>query len=242
MNKPRMKYLVRKVRNPVTKDACNIAQVTDNETHDLEYIVEFALKHGYVLGKQGEVVGVFRGCMEAVHELLSMGFRLRLDRAFVLEGTLCGTLNESLTLDSGNTYRIRMRPAKELEIPVDAFDWERVNHAGPKAWISLIGATSGGKNGEIVMSRAFVIGGRNLSYAAELGDRIASTWTEDGETKTADLTPSASSDVLLSFEWPSAWADLPAGTEIALELRLHGGDAENIAVPVAKTVKLVAAD
>ena len=242
MSKPRMKYCVRDGKHPVTKETCRVPYVTDNETHDLEYVVEFALKHGYVPGKQGEIVGMFRGCMEAVHELLSMGYRLRLDRAFTLEGTLCGTLNESLTLDSGITYRIRMRPAKELEIPVDAFDWERVNYTGPRAWISLIGSTSGGKSGEIVKSCAFVIGGRNLSYAAELGDRVTSRWTEDGETKTADLTPSASSDVLLSFELPSAWADVPAGTEIELELRLHGGDAENIAVPVGKTVKLVAAD
>ena len=80
-----------------------------------------------------------------------------------------------------------------------------------------------GKEG-IVKGEAFAAVGTNLSFGE--GDSVTVKWTEDGEEKSLEVTPSATTPTKMSFDAVDAFDAIPDDTELTFEFELLGASVE----------------
>ena len=80
-----------------------------------------------------------------------------------------------------------------------------------------------GKEG-IVKGEAFAAVGTNLSFGE--GDSVTVKWTEDGEEKSLEITPKATTPTKMDFDAVDAFDDIPDDTELTFEFELGGETAE----------------
>ena len=80
-----------------------------------------------------------------------------------------------------------------------------------------------GKEG-IVKGEAFAAVGTNLSFGE--GDSVTVKWTEDGEEKSLEVTPSATTPTKMSFDTVDAFDAIPDDTELTFEFELSGASVE----------------
>ena len=80
-----------------------------------------------------------------------------------------------------------------------------------------------GKEG-IVKGEAFAAVGTNLSFGE--GDSVTVKWTEDGEEKSLEVTPSATTPTKMSFDAVDAFDAIPDDTELTFEFELSGASVE----------------
>ena len=81
-----------------------------------------------------------------------------------------------------------------------------------------------GKEG-IVKGEAFAAVGANLSWKD--GDRVTVKWTEGGEEKSLEVTPSATTPTKMSFDAVDAFDAIPDDTELTFEFELSGASVED---------------
>ena len=80
-----------------------------------------------------------------------------------------------------------------------------------------------GKDG-IVKGEAFAAVGANLSWKD--GDKVTVKWTEDGEEKSHEITPKATTPTKMDFDAVDAFDDIPDDTELTFEFELSGESVE----------------
>ena len=80
-----------------------------------------------------------------------------------------------------------------------------------------------GKEG-IVKGEAFAAIGANLSWHE--GDSVTVKWTEDGEEKSLEIEPTATTPTKMDFDAVDAFDDIPDDTELTFEFELSGETAE----------------
>ena len=80
-----------------------------------------------------------------------------------------------------------------------------------------------GKEG-IVKGEAFAAVGANLSWKD--GDKVTVKWTEDGEEKSLEITPKATTPTKMDFDAVDAFDDIPDDTELTFEFELSGESVE----------------
>ena len=76
----------------------------------------------------------------------------------------------------------------------------------------------------IVKGEAFAAIGTGLSFGA--GDSVTVKWTEGGEEKSLELTPSDTAPTKMDFDAVDAFDDIPDGTELTFEFDLGGRHVE----------------
>ena len=76
----------------------------------------------------------------------------------------------------------------------------------------------------IVKGEAFSATGTGLSFGE--GDSVTVKWTEDGEEKSLELTPSDTAPTKMDFDAVDAFDDIPDGTELTFEFDLGGRHVE----------------
>ena len=76
----------------------------------------------------------------------------------------------------------------------------------------------------IVKGEAFAATGTGLSFGA--GDSVTVKWTEGGEEKSLELTPSDTAPTKMDFDAVDAFDDIPDGTELTFEFDLGGRHVE----------------
>ena len=82
---------------------------------------------------------------------------------------------------------------------------------------------SEGKDG-IVKGEAFAATGSNLSWSE--GDKVTVKWTQDGEEKTLEVTPTATEATKMDFDAVDAFEAIPDNTELTFEFELGGESVE----------------
>ena len=80
-----------------------------------------------------------------------------------------------------------------------------------------------GKDG-IVKGEVFAAVGTNLSFGE--GDSVTVKWTEDGEEKSLEVTPTETTPTKMDFAAVEAFDDIPDDTELTFEFELGGETAE----------------
>ena len=76
----------------------------------------------------------------------------------------------------------------------------------------------------IVKGEAFAATGTGLSFGE--GDSVTVKWTEGGEEKSLELTPSDTAPTKMDFDAVDAFDDIPDGTELTFEFDLGGRHVE----------------
>ena len=76
----------------------------------------------------------------------------------------------------------------------------------------------------MLLSAAFAATGSHLSWKA--GDKVTVKWTEDGEEKSLEVTPKATTPERMDFDAVDAFDDIPDDTELSFEFELSGESVE----------------
>ena len=84
---------------------------------------------------------------------------------------------------------------------------------------------SEGKDG-IVKGEAFAATGSGLRFDAAAGDKVTVKWTQDGEEKTLEVTPTATEPTKMDFDAVDAFEAIPDNTELTFEFELGSETAE----------------
>jgi len=237
MDKVSMNYRVFTAHNPKTGGTLLRPVVTNRNGMTMKQLVAYAKTANYVRGQQKDLEGLLGGFIEAMQDRAKAGYSINVNDWFIISGQLKGTVGEDRALTAANEYHVTITASKDLKVDIDNFSWSRIDDTGVVIKVENI-SSPGGKVGEIIKTKAIVANGKNLAYNAAWGDSVKLSY-EGLETPIA-LTPSEQSESYLRFDWPTALADVPVGTELMFEFKLHGGEggAEQSAT---KTVKLVAA-
>ena len=238
-DKYKISYRVIPGRNPKTGLPIRRPIIVNRDTLSASQVVEFALKNGYARGQYYDIYGSFNGVLEASKELLRQGKAINLGWLRI-HAELTGTVDETQQLTAANMFRVLCTSLLELKENATDYACENVGDTGVVPKIDTITYNGCPDNWKIKKSEAFTATGRNLIFNASLGDTVTAKWTEEDEEKTATLTPSGSGYSFMSFNWPTAFAGIPAGTEITLEFTLHAGVEGGAAFAVTKSVELIA--
>lgn len=226
--KPTLKYRVVQGRNPRTGETLLRPVITARESYDLDQVVAYALNAGYVRGQFHDMRGALNGLIEAVQQLGREGKSVCLNNRMRIHGELTGTVGESRQLTSANELRVSITALTDLKGDVGAFSWQNVDE-------------SAAKSGEVKRSAPILVTGRNLAYSAAIGDSVTVGWTQDGEATSVTVMPTESDYAHMRLAWPAALDEVPAGTEVTLTLKLHGGVEGGAVMTAVKTAKLVEA-
>lgn len=240
--KTKLKFRVVAGHNPKTKAPLLRPQIAERETYYMDQLVEYALNAGYVRGQFHDMRGALNGFVEAMQQLGKDGKAVNLNDWLRIHGELTGQVDETRQLTDANEYKVRITALKELKRKATDFSWTNIDDAGVVPKVDTITYEGCPDNWKIQKSSGFTATGRNLICdAAKFGDAVKASWTQGGEAKSADLTPSGSGYSFIKFDWPTAFADIPEGTEITLTFTLHGGIEGGAAFGPKKNVTLVPA-
>ena len=239
--KPMLKYRVVSGHNPKTGGVIMRPVITDRQTYYMDQVVEYAINAGYVRGQFHDMRGALNGFVEAMQQLGREGKAVNLNNWLRIHAELTGTVGESRQLTDANELHVAITALTDLKAKAGSFSWTNVDDTGIIPKIDTITYEGCPDNWKIKKSAGFTATGRNLIFSTAFGDSVVAKWTQDGEEKTATLTPSGSGYSFIKFDWPTALADVPADTELTLAFTLHGGTEGGAAYAVTKSVKLIAA-
>ena len=110
--------------------------------------------------------------------------------------------------DAEGPLQTAFRRVKYLEVE-DPFTVEKVASEGEDA---------------IVKGEAFAAIGTGLSFGA--GDSVTVKWTEGGEEKSLEVTPTETTPTKMDFAAVEAFDDIPDDTELTFEFELSGASVE----------------
>lgn len=236
-----MTYKIVRAKNHLTGETYRRPVITNRHSMGLKKLVEFAIKGGFMRGQLKELIGSVSGFFEAVKDRALAGYTINLGDMLIITGHLQGTVDESLSLTKENEYHLSVRVKKEMQVPLETFAWVREDDNGNHPKVERITSTQGVAIGEIKKSVGIVVSGQNLVFSAANGDKVIITWTEDGETQSATVTPKASSTLSMDFDWPAALSEVAAGTEVTFTFHLYEDDGKGgkLVLPITKKVKVI---
>ena len=222
MDKPKMKYRVAYGHNLKGGNPIKRPVVTDRETLSLKQLVAYAKTAGYMRGQQKDLEGLAGGLLEAAKDRALEGYSLNFNDWFIISGQIKGQVDDTLQLNSANSYHITITASKDMKVGIDNFDWTRVDDSGIIVKVDNL-TSPGGKQGEITKGKAIVATGRNLAFNAALGDTVTVTWKVDEEERSLALTPVEQSDTYLRFDWPEGLNNVDSGTHLTFTFRTRAG-------------------
>ena len=239
-NKPSMKYRVVQGRNPRTGGTIQRPQIVDRETYHLDQVVEYALNAGYVRGQFHDMRGALNGFIEAIQQLGRDGKAVNLNNWLRVHAELTGQVGESRQLSSANELHVVITALQDLKSDWTKFSWTNVEDSGVIPKIDTI-LSPGGKPWEVVKTRGILVTGRNLYFDAAKGDTATISWGEGASAQTINVTPTENDYSHLLFAWPTALADVDAGTKLTFSFRTCAGIEGGAVYPMTKQATLVAA-
>ena len=236
--KPQMKFRVVQGHNPRTGGTIQRPQIVDRETYYMNQVVDFAKNAGYIRGQLEDLKGNANGLIEAVKKLGQMGKAVNLNNWLRIHAELTGTVGESRQLTDENELRVRITTLSDLKANVSDFSWQNVEDSGVIPKVEMI-LSPGGKPWEAVKTRGILVTGRNLFFDAAKGDTATISWGEGASAQSITVTPTEADYSHMLFAWPTALADVEAGTKLTFSFRLCGGVEGGPIYPLTKNATLV---
>lgn len=117
------KYIIVPTSNPITNQRVYRPVIVRPHTANLEDITEFARANGYVRGQDEELMGTFRGYLQAMVEMCHMGNNLSVDGYFGVRAYLKGKTDSKGRFTSSVRYSLAMTPYSNFRVDLDEFDW-----------------------------------------------------------------------------------------------------------------------
>ena len=197
--------------------------------------------HGRMAGRASHVTSTVISICEGIHDELLKGNAVTIDDYLRLTPTLRGKVDpETGRPTSESVLGVAVQVLRKMKL--DIADFDLVN--GDKTvseprFTDLYTIGLSAVRDRIVRGEPFHIGGRNLYFDAAMGDTIVLTFSEDGETQSISLTPTACNPGLLMFAWPAALAEVEAGTEVTITLRTRMGVKDGAFYTASRTGTLV---
>lgn len=114
------------------------------------------------------------------------------------------------------------------------------SRTGVVVTIKYVMSVGGLNDGTITKGKEIRAYGENLQFDAALGDSVEVKWSEDGEEKSTQLTPSQSDELSMSFAWPETLTSVPDGTELTFTFTTRAGIQDAQAQVNTKVVTLKA--
>lgn len=217
--KSTLEYRVITARNPKTGGALLRPLVVNRKSLNLRQVVNYAKTAGYVRGQTKDLEGLLGGFIQAMQDRALAGYSVNVNDWFIISGQLKGSVGEDRLLSAANSYHVTITATKDLKATIDDFAWQRVDE-GVVVKVESLTSPDGVKD-EIILSKSILAIGKNLSFNTEWGDSVTVTWQEDGEDKSATLTPSEQSATYLRFDEVTALSNIPAGTSLTFTFKLH---------------------
>ena len=239
--KPKLQYKIVSGYNPKTKKKNDIlrAILVNREVFGTDRIVEYALNAGYVRGQSEDMKGALNGFVQAFQQLALQGKVVVLSNWLKIHAELTGSVGETLLLSDANELHVVITALKDLKTPLAGFSVENVE--GTTAWPKIDTILSpGGKPWEVVKTRGILLTGRNLYFDEQKGDTATISWGEGESRQTISITPTESDYSHMLFAWPTALADIEAGTKLTFSFRTCAGIEGGAVYPMTKEAKLVA--
>ena len=125
-------------------------------------------------------------------------------------------------LEPGDYKLVVKSHAGDAEGPLQT-DYRRVKYLEVVDPVVIEKIASEGKDG-IVKGEDFAAVGSNLSWHE--GDKVTVKWTQDGEEKSLEITPRATTPTRMDFYALYAFDDIPDNTELTFEFELGGESVE----------------
>ena len=125
-------------------------------------------------------------------------------------------------LEPGDYKLVVKSKAGDAEGPLQTA-FRRVKYLAVADPVTIDSIATEGNEG-IVKGEAFAAVGTNLSFGE--GDSVTVKWTEDGEEKSLEVTPSATTPTKMSFDAVDAFDAIPDDTELTFEFELSGASVE----------------
>ena len=234
-----MEYSTAAVRNPKTGETMIRPYVTNRKTMNMRSLVAYAKKAGYVRGQQKDLEGLGGGLLEAAKDRALAGYIVNFNDWFIISGQLKGSVDETRQLTDANSYHVTITATKILKGDINDYDWHCVDDSSVRVRITGLSYSGAPADGRLMKNKDIYVNGRNLFFIA--GDSCTMTWTEDGEEKSATITPTESDFNHMKFAWPAALDEVPADTEVTFTFRTRGGVEEGQFQPNTRTAKVVSA-
>jgi len=221
MEKPKIKYRVVAGSNPSTGIAVYRPVVTERTTYYVDQVVEYALNSGYVRGQFQDMKGALNGFLAAVQSLAKQGFAVNLANWLRVHATITGSCDPQGTLTDANELKVSITALNDLKMKRSEFTCENVNTPANLVKVDGIASVGSAENWVIEKLKGFNVSGKNLSYDATALDTVGVTY--DGLSTPISLTPTGSSYNSMTFNWPTALAELDDGTPLTFIFTLHAG-------------------
>ena len=97
------------------------------------------------------------------------------------------------------------------------------SRTGVVVTINCVMSVGGLNDGTITKGKEIRAYGQNLQFDSALGDSVEVKWSEDGEEKSTQLTPTQSDELSMSFAWPEDLSSIPDGTELTFIFTTRAG-------------------
>lgn len=238
--KPSLKFRVVSGKNPSTHETYMRPVITGRETYYTDQVVAYALKAGYVRGQFEDMKGALNGFIEAIKQLGLEGKAVSLGNWLRVHAELTGALDESLQLTDANELHVAITALMDLKANIASFSWTNIDDTGIIPKIDTI-LSPGGKPWEVVKTKGILVTGRNLFFDAAKGDTATISWGEGASAQSITVTPTESDYSHMLFAWPTALAEVEAGTKLTFSFRTCAGVEDGSVYQMTKVVTLVAA-
>ncbi len=97
------------------------------------------------------------------------------------------------------------------------------SRTGVVVTINCVMSVGGLNDGTITKGKEIRAYGQNLQFDSALGDSVEVKWSEDGEEKSTQLTPTQSDELSMSFSWSEDLSSIPDGTELTFVFTTRAG-------------------
>lgn len=212
-DKTKMKFKVVAMRDPSdpTKSVFVPAICDRNDPLPLSRVIAAAINEGRIAGlKTNAAKSVAEGICDQIYEKLKDGDAVEFGRYFHVKLFLDGTVQDAgAGLTEQNKVNIRLMPGPDFKIGRDAFSWSNVANDKAATIEYIIGAND--VRDEILRGGAISVEGSGFGNTAE---GVTVTFTFEGGEAVAGAVSHVGPN-RVEVAWPSALADVPAGTEIS---------------------------
>ena len=235
-------YLVQDTGAYVPGEKCKRAYLEPNGRVNLARFAQtMSGDHGRMAGRASHVKSTVISICEGIHDELMKGNAVTIDDYLRLTPTLRGKVDpETGRPTSESVLGVAVQVLRRMKLDIAEFDLVNGDRtASEPRFTELYTIGLSAVRDQIVRGAAFHIGGRNLYFDVATGDTIVLSYTEEGETQSIALTPTACNPGLLMFAWPAALAEVAAGTEVTVTLRTRMGVKDGAFYTASRTATLV---
>ena len=215
--------------------------VEREEAATLEELVYNAIDTGRIAGVKPSAAGSIADALcEMIGATLNSGRGVKFGPYFYVRLYLTGTLDPANpVLTDDNQIRTRLIAGSGLRLNRTDFDWESTEIGDAPNVEKLLADVTDAVDGEIVRGSGINLVGSNLKITG--ASTAVLSWGEGDDATSVTLgTPTVNGDELVKFAWPTALAEVAAGTKIVLTLTYKDSDGtlvSTINVPATLVVR-----